>query len=96
MFKRTRWFAMGASAALGGSWWAKKRLAAKAKRYAPQRLAADAKATAKAALSEGRLAMQQREAELRAIASGQPRPPTLTSIDPAKVINVQDRTRSRR
>ena len=69
MFKRLLWFAIGC----GSSLWVMRTVRRTVERLAPQRLTQDAVAGAKsagavlkAALDEGRLAMHEREAELRA------------------------------
>lgn len=69
MFKRLLWFSIGC----GSSLWVMRTVRRTVERLAPQRLTQDAVAGArsagavlKAALDEGRLAMHDREAELRA------------------------------
>ena len=69
MFKRLLWFSIGC----GSSLWVMRTVRRTVERLAPQRLTQDAVAGArsagaelKAALAEGRLAMREREAELRA------------------------------
>ena len=73
MFKRAFWFSTGVATGAGGLVWANRRMKATLARYAPDRLGPDAAARARqlggdvrAALAEGRTAMRQREAELRA------------------------------
>lgn len=70
MLKRVRWFVTGAIAALSASAWAKRRMARRIGRYAPKAVADQTRH----ALAEGRLAMREREAELRAMA-GLPKSP---------------------
>ena len=69
MFKRLLWFTIGC----GSSLWVMRTVRRTVERLAPQRLTQDAVAGArsagaqlKAALDEGRIAMREREAELRA------------------------------
>lgn len=69
MFKRLLWFSIGC----GSSLWVMRTVRKTVERLAPQRLTQDAVAgartagvTLRAALDEGRVAMREREAELRA------------------------------
>ena len=69
MFKRLLWFTIGC----GSSLWVMRTVRRTVERLAPQRLTQDAVAGARsasnvlrAALEEGRTAMREREAELRA------------------------------
>jgi hypothetical protein len=69
MFKRFLWFSIGC----GSSLWVMRTLRRTVERLAPQRLTQDAVAgarsagaTLRAAVDEGRVAMREREAELRA------------------------------
>jgi len=69
MFKRIRWFALGALSAM----WVERRLRQKARELAPESLGGRVLAAAQergrsvqAAVLEGRQAMRHREAELRA------------------------------
>lgn len=69
MFKRLLWFTIGC----GSSLWVMRTVRRTVERLTPQRLTQDALAGArsasaelKAALDEGRIAMREREAELRA------------------------------
>ena len=69
MFKRVLWFSLGC----GSSLWVMRTVRRTVERLMPQRLTQDAVAGArtagaqlKAALDEGRSAMREREAELRA------------------------------
>jgi hypothetical protein len=73
MFKRVRWAALGAVAGVGGSMWARRSVRRGIKRYQPEQLGAAARARlaratdeVRAAIGEGREAMVEREAELRA------------------------------
>jgi hypothetical protein len=72
VFKRLFWFAVGIGFGAGLSWWATRAIRRTAARYTPERFAGElAKsggrlvADLKAALGEGRVAMEAREAELR-------------------------------
>lgn len=69
MFKRLLWFTLGCASSL----WVMRTVRRTVERLAPQRLTQDAVAGArsagaelKAAVAEGRVAMREREAELRA------------------------------
>ena len=73
MFKRLFWLTVGISIGFGTSYWTVRYVRRTISRYAPERLAEDATRLArtvgtdlKAAVAEGRDAMRQREAELRA------------------------------
>ena len=73
MFKRLFWLSVGLMAGFGSSFWLMRTVRRTVDRFTPQRLSQDAVAGArtvgaelKAALDEGRAAMRQREAELRA------------------------------
>ena len=73
MFKRLFWLSVGLTAGFGSSFWLMRTVRRTVERLTPRRLTQDAAAGArsvgtelKAALDEGRTAMRQREAELRA------------------------------
>jgi len=73
VFKRTIWFTIGTGVGLGSSVYARRRLRRKIERYHPEQAARRATASAKAlgadvlaAAREGRAAMREREASLRA------------------------------
>jgi hypothetical protein len=73
MFKRLFWLSTGLTIGFGSSVWVMRALRRTVERLTPQRLTHDAVAGArsvgtelKAALDEGREAMREREAELRA------------------------------
>ncbi len=73
MFKRLFWLSVGLTAGFGTSFWLMRTVRRTVERFTPQRLTQDAVAGARtvgtelrAALDEGRTAMRQREAELRA------------------------------
>lgn len=72
MFRRIFWFAVGIGFGVGLSWYATRAVRRTAERYAPDRLAGELSKSAgrfvadlKSAVEEGRLAMQEREANLR-------------------------------
>jgi hypothetical protein len=71
VFKRTVWFTVGAATGLGSSWWVQRRVRQAAAQL-PERVQREVTDAARrrvgdvrAAASEGRAAMQAREAELR-------------------------------
>ena len=73
MFKRLFWLSVGLTAGVGSSFWLMRTVRRTVERLTPQRLTQDVVAGARsagaelrAALDEGRSAMRQREAELRA------------------------------
>ena len=73
MFKRLFWLSVGLTAGVGSSFWLMRTVRRTVERLTPHRLTQDAVAGARsagaelrAALDEGRTAMRQREAELRA------------------------------
>ncbi len=73
MFKRIFWLGTGLSIGFGSSFWLMRTIRRTVERLTPQRLTQDVVTGArsvgtevKAALDEGRTAMRQREAELRA------------------------------
>ena len=74
MFKRVRWAGLGAALGAGAAVWTQRKLRVVAGRYAPAAIAGDAvekaaslPANLRDALSEGRTAMREREAELRRV-----------------------------
>ncbi len=73
MFKRLFWLTVGLSIGYGTSFWLMRTVRRTVERFTPERLSQDVVAGArsfgaelKAALEEGRIAMGEREAELRA------------------------------
>jgi hypothetical protein len=71
--RRLVWFTSGATAGFGGAVWVRRRIRRTVRRYAPEQLRADTAASVRrlgsgvrAAVAEGRSAMREREAELRA------------------------------
>lgn len=72
MLRRIFWFAVGIGFGAGLSWWATRALRRTAEKYAPDRVAGELSksvgrlgAELKAAVSEGREAMRERERELK-------------------------------
>jgi hypothetical protein len=72
MLKRAFWFTTGATAGFGGAMWVRRQVLRAAQRYAPERVQADVTSSVRrlgtdlrAALTTGRTAMAEREAELR-------------------------------
>ena len=73
MTKRLRWMGLGMLAGAGGTMWAQRRVRRRLERYLPAQLRAEVSSRVRAAgsdlrgaLEEGREAMTEREAELRA------------------------------
>jgi hypothetical protein len=73
MFKRLFWLVMGAGFGFGASFWVMRFVRETVERYTPERVSADLSnavrglgADLRAAVAEGRDAMREREAELRA------------------------------
>ena len=71
--RRLVWFTSGATAGFGGAVWVRRRIRRTVRRYAPEQRRADTAASVRrlgsgvrAAVAEGRSAMREREAELRA------------------------------
>jgi len=79
LFKRMRWMAMGMGMGATGSVWVQRRLRRFLKSYTPPAVATRAAASARdefrAAWTEGREAMRQREVELRGDAARRTPPP---------------------
>ncbi len=72
MFKRTFWFTTGATAGFGGAMWIRRRVLRTVRRYTPDQVQADVTTSVRRlgtglrdAVTEGRSAMADREAELR-------------------------------
>jgi hypothetical protein len=70
--RRLVWFTSGATAGFGGAMWIRRRVLRAVHRYAPERLRADTTASVRRwgtdvrqAVTDGRRAMREREAELR-------------------------------
>lgn len=87
MFKRLFWLTLGLAAGFGTSFRLMRALRRTAERFTPQRVTQDAVAATrsvgtglKAALDEGRSAMREREAELRAEMVRRP----VTAISPQR------------
>jgi hypothetical protein len=66
VFKRLFWLTVGFGLGLGSSWAVTRRLRRVASRYAPTEVVDRWGGTMRAAVDEGRTAMRDREAELRA------------------------------
>jgi hypothetical protein len=73
VLKRTFWFCTGATAGFGGAMWVRSQVLRTVRRYAPEQVQADVTTSVKrlgadvvGAVREGRHAMADREAELRA------------------------------
>ena len=73
LIRRLVWFTSGATAGFGGAMWVRRRIRRALRRYAPENVRADASASVRRlgagvrdAVAEGRSAMRDREAELRA------------------------------
>jgi hypothetical protein len=73
VFKRTFWFSTGAAVGLGSSVWAGRKVKRAAQRFMPEEVQREVTDRARrvgrdvrAAANEGRTAMREREAELRA------------------------------
>ncbi len=73
MFKRLFWLVVGAGFGFGVSFWLMRFVRATVERYSPERLSSDLSgalrqlgADIRDAVAEGRAAMREREAELRA------------------------------
>ncbi len=73
MFKRLFWLTVGAGFGFGASFWVTRAVRQTVQRYTPQRVSSDVAvairgvgADLRAAVAEGRQAMQEREAQLRA------------------------------
>jgi hypothetical protein len=72
VFKRLFWFTSGASVGFGGAMWVRRRVRRAIARYAPEHVTSEVTTSVRRAgtelreaLSEGRTAMHDREAELR-------------------------------
>lgn len=65
MFKRIRWITAGLAAGFGASLWLQRKMRSVATRYRPAGVAVATADRAREALKEGRIAMREREAELR-------------------------------
>ena len=80
MFKRTFWFTTGATAGFGGAMWIRRQVLRTVRRFAPEQVQADVATSVRrlgtdlrAAVTEARDSMAEREAELRAeLAPGTP------------------------
>jgi hypothetical protein len=101
MFKRLRWLGLGALAGVGGSIWAQRRVRQAVDRVMPAQLGHELRrrvgrvsADVRASLGEGRTAMAEREAELRArLPDGVTALPGIRQSGRGRVIDVEDRGR---
>ena len=73
MFRRIFWLFLGIGVGMGSSWWVTRRVKEVAARYTPERISSDMATSVRTlgrdvrlSLQDGRTAMRQREAELRA------------------------------
>ncbi len=73
MFKRLFWLTVGAGFGFGASFWVTRAVRQTVQRYAPKRVSSDLAvalqgfgADVRAAVAEGRVAMRERESQLRA------------------------------
>lgn len=98
MFKRAFWLTVGAGIGAGSSMWANRWARTATERYTPVRVSAGlagaaldatrtAAATLREAVAEGRLAMHEREAELRADLEGRILTPALEAQLRAELID---------
>ncbi|HEX6420834.1 MAG TPA: hypothetical protein VFZ77_20185 [Acidimicrobiales bacterium] len=97
MFKRAFWFTTGATAGFGGAMWVRRQVLRAVRRYTPDYVQAEVASSVRRvgadlrqAVSEGRSAMADREAELRARLRPGAGPP------PGPAPQVAPATRSRR
>jgi hypothetical protein len=81
MFRRLFWLVMGAGFGFGVSFWLMRFVKQTVERYSPERVSDDLAgairafgADLRAAATEGRLAMREREEELRAVVETRSRP----------------------
>jgi hypothetical protein len=65
MFKRLFWLTVGAGFGFGASFWVTRAVRTTMARLSPTRVSNELTSTVRAAVSEGRAAMRQRERELR-------------------------------
>jgi hypothetical protein len=73
MFKRTVWFTTGATAGFGGAMWIRRKVLRAVRRYTPEHVQSEVSTSVRRvgtdlrdAVSEARVTMRDREAELRA------------------------------
>jgi hypothetical protein len=73
MLRRIFWLFLGIGVGMGSSWWVTRRVKEVAARYTPERISSDMATSVRTlgrdvrlSLQDGRTAMRQREAELRA------------------------------
>lgn len=97
MFKRLFWLMVGAGFGFGVSFWLMRFVKETAARYTPERVSADLAGAVRGlgqdlreAVSEGRAAMQEREAELRAEAARRGADPHPGDTGPTRLAAVPD------
>jgi hypothetical protein len=73
VFRRLFWLLLGVGVGMGGSWWVTRRVKEVAARYTPERISNDMASSVRTlgrdvrlSIQDGRQAMVEREAELRA------------------------------
>ena len=70
MFKRLFWLCTGVGFGFGSSFWVMRAFRRTVDRYRPTRVVARLEGDVRAAVAEGRVAMQEREAALRSARAG--------------------------
>ena len=78
MFKRLFWLCTGVGFGFGSSFWVMRAFRRTVDRYRPTRVVARLEGDVRAAVAEGRVAMQEREAALRSARTGVTAPRPLT------------------
>jgi hypothetical protein len=105
MFRRTFWFTTGATAGFGGAMWVRRQVLRAVRRFTPEQVQAEVTTSVRrlgtdlrAAVSEARSSMADREAELRSElkpgAGPAPRTPVAAPGAPAAERNHHRRTRT--
>jgi len=95
MFKRTFWFTTGATAGFGGAMWVRRQVLRTVRRFTPEQVQAEVTTSVRrlgtdlrAAVSEGRSSMADREAQLRSeLSPGAGSRPAVPAV-PAEVAPV--------
>ncbi len=88
MFKRLFWLVTGASFGFGSSFWLQRGVKRTVARYKPAAIAARVGQDVVAAVGEGRVAMDQREAQLRAARQRAVREGAALSRTPPKALRA--------
>ena len=78
MFKRLFWLCTGMGFGVGSSFWVMRAVRRTVDRYRPTRVVARLEGDVRAAVSEGRIAMREREAALRSARAARSSPLALT------------------